>query len=356
MRKFSQLSYHERQKIYIGLQEGRSQKAIALLIGRDKSTVSRELSRNKDHVGYLYPGKAHELAQTRRNKNKAKLDKHVELQKFVVVCLKKKWSPNAAAGRWNRQAKNNITITDESIYQWIYRDPHYYDGDDWIDLRKLLIRRHRNRGMMRRIPRSHIKNRVSIHERPAIINQNIEAHHYEGDLIFNSGSQSANILTMIDRKTKHTILIKNNNKRSATVIGALIQNIKKSGLTINSITFDNGSEFAEHAKLHTLGIKTYFCDPGSPWQKGRIENLNGIARRFLPFNMGASEVTNELLREVEHRLNRMPRQSLGFMTPLEASRAEKAIKPLPLGSSRVKPAGGKKTSRQRELYGSCNSF
>ena len=325
MGKFSQLSYHDRQKIYTGLLEGRSQKEIALSIGRDKSTVSRELSRNKDHIGYLYPGQAHEMAQVRRYKNLSKLDKNRELLEFVVQCLKKKWSPNAAAGSWNRHSKDGITITDEAIYQWIYKDPHYYDGNAWIDLRKLLIRTHKNRGMRRRIPKSNIKDRVSIHDRPAVINQNVEAGHYEGDLIFHSGSQSANVLTLIDRKTKHTILIQNNNKRSATVIGALTQRIEGSNSTIKSITFDNGSEFAEHTRLNKKGIKTYFCDPGSPWQKGRIENLNGVARRFLPFNMGASEVTSTLVQEVELQLNLMPRQSLGFMTPLEASRAEGAV-------------------------------
>lgn len=242
--------------------------------------------------------------------------------KFVIKCLKKKWSPNAAAGQWNRHTKNDITITDEAIYQWIYKEPHYYDGNAWIDLRKLLIRNHKNRGMRRRTPQSNIKNRVSIHERPAIINQNVEVAHYEGDLIFHSGSQSANIFTLIDRKTKHMILIKNDNKRSATVIGALIQNIEGLGLAIKTITFDNGSEFAEHTKLNIKGIKTYFCDSGSSWQKRRIENLNGVARRFLPFNMGASEVTSKLVQDAQDQLNHMPRQSLAFMTPFEASRAE----------------------------------
>lgn len=320
MEKFSQLSYYEREKIYTGLQEGKSQKAIALLIGRDKSTISRELARNSDRIGYLYPGKAHEMALGRRNKNKPKLEKIPELAEFVVCCLKKKWSPNAAAGSWSR-ANPAMTITDETIYQWIYTDPHYYDGDSWIDLRKLLLRQRRNRGMRRKIPKSMIKNRVSIHERPEVINLNVEAGHYEGDLIFHSGSQSANVLTLIDRKTKHTILIKNDDKRSKTVIGALMQRIQNSKMPVKSITFDNGSEFAEHTRLNDVGIKTYFCDPGAPWQKGGIENLNGVARRFLPFNLEVSKITNQLVRDIENQLNHMPRQSLGFLTPFEAFQA-----------------------------------
>jgi transposase, IS30 family len=320
MEKFSQLSYYEREKIYTGLYEGKSQRDIALSIGRDKSTISRELSRNSDHIGYLYPGKAHEMAFGRKNKNKPKLEKNHELAEFVVHRLKKKWSPNAAAGSWNR-ASPAMTITDETIYQWIYTDPHYYDGDSWIDLRTLLLRKRKNRGMRRKIPKSTIKNRVSIHERPEIIDQNVEVGHYEGDLIFHSGSQSANVLTLIDRKTKHTVLIKNDDKRSKTVIGALMQRIKSSELDIKSITFDNGSEFAEHTWLNGIGIKTYFCDPGSPWQKGGIENLNGVARRFLPFNLEVSKITSQLVQDTEGQLNHMPRQSLGFMTPFEAFQA-----------------------------------
>jgi len=320
MEKFSQLSYYEREKIYTGLYEGRSQRAIALSIGRDKSTISRELSRNSDHIGYLYPGKAHEMALDRRNKNKPKLEKNPELAKFIVECLKKKWSPNAAAGSWSR-ANPTMTITDEAIYQWIYTDPHYYDGDSWIDLRKLLLRQRRNRGMRRKIPKSTIKNRVSIHERPEIIDQNVEVGHYEGDLIFHSGSQSANVLTLIDRKTKHTVLIKNDDKRSKTVIGALMQRIESSSFAVKSITFDNGSEFAEHTRLNGMGIKTYFCDPGAPWQKGGIENLNGVARRFLPFNLEVSKVTNQLVQDTEIQLNHMPRESLGFLTPFEVFQA-----------------------------------
>ena len=320
MGKFSQLSYTERQKIYTGLYEGKSQQEIAALIGRHKSTISRELSRNGDHIGYLYPGKAHEMALGRRNKNIPKLEKNKELLEFVVQCLKRKWSPNAAAGSWSKD-NPEMPITDEAIYQWIYRDPYHYDGEAWIDLRKLLLRRRKNRGMRRKEPRSTIKNRVSIHERPEIISQNTEIGHYEGDLIFNSGSQSANVLTLIDRKTKHTVLIKNHNKRSTTVIGALMQRINRSALAIKSITFDNGSEFAEHSRLNYVGIKTYFCDPGSPWQKGRIENLNGVARRFLPFDLEVSQVTDQLVEETETQLNNMPRQSLGFMTPLEVFQA-----------------------------------
>ena len=89
---------------------------------------------------------------------------------------------------------------------------------------------------------------------------------------------------------------------------------------VKSITFDNGSEFASHTKLKELGTKTYFCHPGAPWEKGSIENVNGVSRRFLPFNLPADEITSELVNEVMIKLNNLPRKIFGYMTPPEFAR------------------------------------
>lgn len=319
MRSFSQLSYHERKKIYTGLCEGKTAADIGKMIGRPKSTITREVTRNSDCSGYyLYPGNAHEVAQARRNKNKPKIDKNNELKKYIVQHLRIKWSPKSIAGGWNSKA-NKQSITKESIYQWIYREKYYYDDDgSEIDLKKCLIRARRKRGMKRNIPKSKIKERVSVHMRPDHINQRIEIGHYECDLIFNKGSQSMNILTLIERVTRHATLIRNDDKRSETVIDALIKHIQKTGIIIKSITFDNGSEFAEHTKLKALGIATYFCDPGSPWQKGAIEHLNGMLRRYLPFHMLAVEISKSFVETVNVAINNIPREILGFKTPLQA--------------------------------------
>lgn len=313
MGNFTQLSYHEREKIYRDQCEGKPQYKIAEELGRSSSTISREIRRNSDHIGYLYAGEAHQKAQERRNKNERKIDKDDDLTAYIIKHLRERWSPRTIANKWS-QEHSDRKISTEAIYQWIYSE----DGEE-LGLKKLLIRARKKRGLKRKPKTSKIKNRVSVHARPEAINQRSELGHYECDLIFNEGSQSQNICTLIERSTRHTTLIRNESKHTKVVIGALIQHIKSTGMPVKSITFDNGSEFADHERLKKeLGIETYFCDPGSPWQKGSIENLNGVSRRHFPFNMPSHEITQPYVEEINHKLNNMPRAILGYRTPLQA--------------------------------------
>jgi IS30 family transposase len=314
MESFQQLSYHERVKIYNWLCEGRTIKEMALMLGRSPSTISREIRRNSDQIGYCYPGQAHQKAQDRKNRNQRKINKNVKLKNYIIEKMKIRWSPKMIAGRW--YLENKQKICPEAIYQWIYSE----DGER-LGLKKLLIRARKKRGLRRKPKTCKIKNRVSIHTRPEVINQRSRPGDLECDLIFNSGSQSENVCTIVDRVTRQSILIKNKTKHAKGITDAIIEQIKATGMIVNSITFDNGSEFAEHERLKTeLGIETYFCDPGSPWQKGSIENLNGVTRRYLPFGQSAHEITPERVAEVNDLLNNMPRAILGFRTPLEVAR------------------------------------
>jgi len=314
MEKFSQLSYQERCQIYRGICQGLSKGAIAKRLERSKSTITREVKRNSDRAGYLYPGEAHQMALDRRNENQPKIDKNPRLKEYIIAKLNERWSPRAIAGRWSKEHEDN-PISAEAIYQWIYDR-----SGERLDLKKLLVRARKKRGLKRKPKPTTIKNRVSVHARPESINQRSEIGHYECDLMFNEGSQSQNICTLVERVTRHSVLIRNESKHTKTVVDALIGHIKKTGLVVKSITFDNGSEFAGHTRLNELGIKTYFCDPGAPWQKGGIENLNGVARRYLPFNQQSQEITEDYVVEVNEKINNMPRAILGFKTPNEALR------------------------------------
>lgn len=117
--------------------------------------------------------------------------------------------------------------------------------------------------------------------------------------------------------TRKCIIIRNDNKSTKTVIGAIIEHITRESLTVKSITFDNGTEFADHTKLNQMGISTYFCDPAKPYQKGAIENLNGMIRRYLPFDLAAASITKEYVEQVNMMMNNMPRKILGYKTPME---------------------------------------
>lgn len=311
MKKFSQLSYHERVKIYRGLCEVKSVREIAEELERSPSTISRELRRNSDQIGYLYAGEAHQKAQERRYKNLPKIVKNESLKNYIIDKLFLRWSPGSIAG--SLKCVIDKKITKEAIYQWIYRD----EGET-LGLKKFLTRARKKRGLRRKTKTPKIKNRVVIHDRPESINQRIEYGHYECDLIFNSGSQSKNICTLIERVSRKAVLLHNLNKLTKTVVDALIEYIETHKLFVKSITFDNGTEFADHYKLNEMGIATYFCDPGAPWQKGSIENLNGMLRRFLPFSLSAELISSAYVKDVNKMINMIPRAILGYKTPNEA--------------------------------------
>lgn len=315
MRKFSQLSYHERHKIYTGLCQQQSKSEIAKLLDRPTSAVTREIIRNSDQYGYFYPRDAQEATQKRKNKNAPKIDRNPELEAYIIKKLNDRWSPEMIASQWSIDHKDEA-ICKETIYAWLYSSNEL----EKVALIKLLIRKHKKRGLKPRKNKSTIKNRVSIHDRPSHINERLEVGHYECDLMFNSGSQSKNICTLIERVTRKAYLVSNENKSTKTVIDSLLKRINNEGLIIKSITFDNGTEFADHGRLKDLGADTYFCDPGAPWQKGSIENLNGMLRRFIPFNLPAEDITEELVTKVNRMINLMPRTILSQKTPLEVFR------------------------------------
>src|SRR5579872_3990234 len=313
MESFQQLSYHERHRIYTGLCEQRSKRDIAEMLGRSVSTISREIKRNSDTRGlYLYPGAAHKAAVDRKHLNEPKIDKRPNLQAFIEEKLQLRWSPDTIAGRWSLDNPEQA-ICRETIYRWLYSS----NDQNKIELRKLLIRSHKKRGFRSKPTKTTIKNRVPIKDRPATINQRQEFGHYECDLMFNKGSGSTNVCTLIERVTRHCVIIRNDNKTTKTVIDAIIEHITRNNLLVKSITFDNGTEFADHARLNQMGIDTYFCDPGKPYQKGAIENLNGSVRRHLPFDLSADSITKEYVEQVADMMNNMPRKILGYKTPNE---------------------------------------
>jgi len=304
---------------------------IAKMLDRPTSTITREIMRNSDRYGYFYPDTAQAATQQRKHKNAPKIDQNSSLRAYIVQQLHKRWSPDTIAGQWSIDRPNQ-TICKETIYDWLYSS----NEQEKIELRKLLIRKHKKRGLRPKKSKIKIKNRVSIHDRPSSINDRSEFGHYECDLMFNSGSQSKNICTLIERITRKAYLICNENKTTATVMDSLIKRIKNEGLLIKSITFDNGNEFVDHTRLNDLGIATYFCDPGAPSQKGAIENLNGIARRYVPFELPAAEITPEYVAKMNKMINDMPRKILGRKTPIQVF--NEACELVRLGESRVKLA------------------
>jgi transposase, IS30 family len=304
MKHYTRITEQERYLIEKGIREGRSRRAIGKIIDRPTKTVCEEIKRNGGYLGY-YAAKAHHERFKSNRDGCSKIDANKFLTQYIREKLKERWSPEVIAGRWNKESID-CKITHESIYTWIYKQSD--------DLYLSLPRKKKKRGLRPRKSKSKIPNRTSIHTRPVTINDRSEVGHYESDLVFQQGNQSQNILTVVERKSRMIILRKNQSKRTEVVIEALKTIQLKSEYAINSITFDNGSEFVNHSDL---GVDTYFCDPGSPWQKGAIENANGILRRHLDYRTDANDIDQQMLDSIANAINNKPRKILGFLTPNE---------------------------------------
>jgi IS30 family transposase len=246
------------------------------------------------------------MAEDRKARHGSKIERNSTLREYVINMLKIGWSPELVAGCWNTEHPDQ-TICTEAIYQYIYKPKHKK-----LELWKLLNKRKKKRGLVRKTrSKETIQGRVSIHNRPEEINARKEFGHYEGDLFFNKGSMSANVLVAQERVSRRVILIKQDSKHSTPTANALKEAI---GSHAKSCTFDNGTEFAEHL---ALAILTFFCDPYSPWQKGSVENVIKLVREHLPFATDPDDITQELLNSVADKLNNRPRKILGFLTPNE---------------------------------------
>jgi len=162
-------------------------------------------------------------------------------------------------------------------------------------------------------------NRISIHDRPAEINERQQIGNFEGDLTFVKNNRSINIATVVERKSRFVLLARNGSKQSCVVVKNMFNKLAQLPReTLKSITFDNGTEFAKHQLLKQgLGMDVYFCDPHSPWQKGQVEKTNSLIHRYLPKNTLASLITDKAIDYVQDQLNNRPRKCLGFKTPAE---------------------------------------
>lgn len=306
MNYYTQLKERERMHIFNGVKQGMTITRIAQQIGRNKSTVSRELTRNKDLIGYLYPRDAQRHTDDRKARHGSKIDRNPLLKEYVMKKIQEKWSPVIIAGRWSRENQKQ-PICAETIYRFAY-----HPKNKALGLWKLFPKAKRKRGVMRKQRSTGgIMHRVSIHNRPAKIDTREDLGHYEADLMFNAGSQSANVLTLIERKSRVVTFVKHTSKHSQPIIESIKDKIGPRAL---SCTFDNGKEFALH---HTLNIPTFFCDPGSPWQKGSVENANGLARAYIPFSMNSHSINQEYLDQIAHDMNNKPRKIFKFLTPYE---------------------------------------
>jgi len=314
------LTLAEREEISRGIVAGQPFRSIAVSLGRAPSTVSREIKRNGGRRHYR-ASKADQAAWDRARRPKTcKLVENRVLAGIVAKKLRGLWSPEQTAG-WLKYAypdDENFQVSHETIYRSLFIQARGA-------LKKELLQHLRRTRAMRR-GRSHtqktathgrIKDTVSIRERPASVEDRAVPGHWEGDLII--GSNNSQIATLVERRTRYVMLVRTKSKDSETVINALIKQAHKLPRELyKSLTWDRGSEMAEHKRFSLdTGIKVYFCDPKSPWQRGSNENTNGLLRQYFPKGMDLSNVHQNKLNAVARSLNERPRKTLDFRTPAE---------------------------------------
>ena len=291
---------------------------IARRLGRAASTVAREIGRNGGVHGYRAADADTRAWERAQRPQQCLLAQRPRLRNWVAERLQRDWSPRQIAIGLERTFPHDgsMRVSHETIYRSLFVQARNV-------LKKELLGHLRRGGFMRR-PRSQsvgqpaIVDGISIHQRPAEVEDRAVPGHWEGDLLM--GGASSQIATLVERHSRYVMLVKVDSKDTRTVTNALGKKIRQLPAELRrSLTWDRGSEMAAHKDFTVAtDVQVYFCDPHSPWQRGSNENTNGLLRQYFPKGKDLSEVTQAQLNRVAHLLNERPRETLNWRTPLEA--------------------------------------
>ena len=332
--QYQRLCYEERMKIEFYRSYKFSISDIAFKLKRSKSTISRELSKSK-RKGNYDSIKAHELAkhyEQARNRTR-KLD-NPKLYRVVYELLQKRWSPEQISVTLKSQFPNDksMQVSHETIYTYIYVLGR---GELKRELKSFLRQKKEARkraGGRTSGPVGKASEITSIVERPKDVEDRSLAGDWEGDLVVGKNHLSA-IGTLVERKTRLVLLVPLKAKKAPDVRIAFEKALGKlPKQVLKSLTYDQGPEMAQHRLFEkNTKMKVYFCDPGSPWQRGTCENTNGLIRDYFPKGTDFSKVSTKELKRVQKELNERPRKTLNFRTPKEVF-VEEIMKIVPLDS------------------------
>ncbi len=311
MRHYTQLTCEERYQIYSLLRAGHSPSEIARLIKRDKSTISRELHRNRGRWGYR-PRQAQCLAVTRRRGCAGNARRFgARHWRLIERLIQRQWSPEQIAGRLGLLKR--FGISPECIYRHVLADKHA-GGSLYRHLR---CQRLRKKHYGRPSRQGQLLDRVSIERRPAIVERRARIGDWELDTVFGKGNRRC-LLSMNERRSRLTLLAKLPRRCARTLARTSIRLLRKLKRTVHSLTADNGSEFAAHQFIaQALKTKFYFAHAYAAWERGTNENSNGLLRQYVPKGADLATVCSATLRFITNRLNHRPRKCLGWRTPYE---------------------------------------
>lgn len=314
MEKYGHLTLQERFILFRGLQQGLSLREISKELRRNPGTLSRELKRNSfESVGYL-PDTAQYKSKSRREGRKRHPLKSPEIYDYVISKLKLLWSPEQISGRIRIDLADK-SIGKETIYSYIYgKEARHLKLYKYLRL----ARKKRRKKYGRNTQRVLIRDRIWITERDEEVNNRATAGHWEADSLMFS-KQKAALLIQLERHSRFVLATKMRRKTSNNVKKIFITRFSSLPDKLRlSATVDNGSEFVEHLEItKTLDLPFYFCHPYSSWEKGGVENANGLIRQYLPRCVNIQEVEQRQVDRIINQLNNRPRKCLNFQTPKE---------------------------------------
>jgi IS30 family transposase len=321
------LTLVEREDISRGIAVGWSIRRIADGLGRSASTVSREVTRHGGRSDYRATEADAGAWESTLRPKPCLLGVNRTLQRIVTSKLSLDWSPEQISGWLKAEYPDDesMRVSHETIYRSLFIQARGV-------LKKQLLGHLRSKRVTRRSrnlnpeaqSRGQIVGAVSIRERPAEVEDRAIPGHWEGDLI--SGSKNSHIVTLVERQSRFTALIKVPSRDTDTVVSALTRHVRKLPASLRrSLTWDRGKEMAKHQSFTVAtDVKVYFCDPQSPWQRGTNENTNRLLRQYFPKGTDLSRHPQSTLDRVALRLNQRPRETLGFKTPADKLQASVA--------------------------------
>lgn len=308
-KQYQQLTYEQRCQIYALKKRGDSQREMAELLGVNQSTISRELARNCGKRGYRHK-QAQAKADKRRREAVSPSKMTTEMVGLIEEKVREDWSPEQVSG-WLLEAQETL-ISHETIYRHIWADKQA-GGDLYNHLRRQGKKYDKRRNG--KSTRGQIKDRVSIDDRPEIVDDKARVGDWEIDTMIGKGHSGA-LVTVVERATNFTVAAQVNSKCAADVTKATIALLTPFMPLVHTITADNGKEFSYHDQIaKALDVELYFAHPYSSWERGLNENTNGLLRQYFPKGTDLKKVSQQEVDKAVVRLNTRPRKGLAFKTP-----------------------------------------
>ena len=312
---YQQLTQEERYMIGQLRRQRCGPSEIARLMGRNRSTIYRELKRNmvNSPKGLTYTvSRAQEQRNGRLRRSRRGPQHSPEDYALVRRLLLQQWSPEQISGTLGRL--NELQISYQTIYRYIRRDWRC-GGVLWKELRRRYKRRKRHYGLEKR---GRLQDKPTIDSRPGHVEDREEVGHYEGDTVHGASWEKTCVVTLVERVTGLLLMGVSPDKTVKSVNNVMIRLLRKSPLPVRTLTLDNGTEFHGYRTVEkATGVQIYFARPHHPWERGSNENTNGLVRQYLPKRTSMADLTQRQCNQIARKLNSRPRKRHGYLSPLQ---------------------------------------